>query len=40
MLQSFPDKNYTDPDNTGEDSKYSRVGNRTNTPAINQKLLD
>ena len=36
MLHPFPDKNYTDPDNTGEDSKYSRVGDQTNTPAINE----
>jgi len=33
---SVPDKNYTDPDNTGEDSKLSRVGDQTNTPAINE----
>lgn len=36
MSQSFPDKNYTDSDNTGEDSKYSRVGDQTNSPATNE----
>jgi hypothetical protein len=36
MSQFIPDKNYTDPANTGEDSKYSRVGDQTNTPAINE----
>jgi hypothetical protein len=35
-IMSVPDKNYTDPTNTGEDSKLSRVGDQTNTPAINE----
>lgn len=35
-IMSIPDKNYTDPNNTGEDSKLSRVGDQTNTPAINE----
>ena len=36
MGQYIPDRNYTDPANTGEDSKYPRVGDQTNTPAINE----
>ena len=36
MSQFIQDKNYTDPNNTGENSKYSRVGEETNTPAINE----
>lgn len=35
-IMSIPDKNYTDPNNTGEDSKLSRVGDQTNSPAINE----